>query len=226
MEKLFSEPLFYIFFVYGASFLIMANLVVNGTTRGTSITLVSTFYMLAAFGLTHGITELTDWARVVLKTLGGEDVEVLLYVSQIFLIISFIFLLQFAVNLMTYKSEKKGLVRALPLVFLAGFLAVMFVMGVTDIRKIGLMARYGFGFSGSLLSAVMLFKLGNTMKVVGSKKLTLGLNASAVAFGAYAVFGGLIIDPVLGLPIQLFRAACAVTIAVASSAILEVFKHE
>jgi hypothetical protein len=40
----------------------------------------------------------------------------------------------------------------------------------------------------------------------------------------YAVFGGLVVEPILGLPIQLFRAVCAFTIAVYSFAILEFLK--
>lgn len=226
MEKLFVEPLFYIFFVYGLSFLIMANLLIGGITKATSITLVSSFYMLVFFGLTHGITELTDWARFSLKTLGAGESEILLYVSQIFLIISFVFLLQFAVNLMTYRSERAGLVRAIPFVLLAIYIAVVIYLGVYNISRIGLIARYSFGFSGAALSAIMLYKLSNTMKAIGNQKLVRGLTVTAAGFACYAVFGGLITVPILGLPVQLFRAACALTIAIASSSILGVFKVE
>lgn len=228
MEKLFVEPLFYIFFIYGISFLVMANLIIGGITRATSLALVSSFYMLVFFGLAHGITELTDWARFALKTLGAGEMELLLYVSQIFLMISFVFLLQFAVNLMTYRSEKKGLVRATPVVLFALYIALVAYLGIFDINRVGLIARYSFGFGGAALSAVMLFKLGNSMKAIGNRKLVRGLTTTALGFACYSVFGGLTgqIPFILGLPVQLFRAACAVVIAFAAASILDVFKVE
>ncbi len=226
MDKLFTEPLFYIFFIYGISFMMMANIIIGGIAGATSITLVSSFYMLAFFGVAHGICELTDWARIIGKTLGRGENVFLLYASQIFLIISFVLLLQFAVNLLTYKSEKKGLVRAIPVVLFAVYLAVVFSLGISNISNMGLIARYSFGFAGAALSAIMLFRLGGAMKSLGNRKLVRGLNAAGAGFGVYAVFGGLIVTPVFGLPVQLFRAASAVVIAIASSAILDVFKVE
>jgi hypothetical protein len=180
--------------------------------------------MLCIFGLLHGITEMTDWVRFIIKTLGMQESQPLLYVSQICLVFSFVFLLQFAVNLMTYRDAKKRSLRVVPFVLVAVFIAVLFVLGTGDIRRVGLLARYSFGFAGSLLTAVMLFKLAIDAKILENRKLIVGLNVCATGFGSYAVFGGLIVDPLLGLPIQLFRAACAVVIATASSAILDVFK--
>src|SRR5574337_347729 len=166
---------------------------------------------------------MTDWARFTLKTLGAGEAEILLYVSQIFLVISFVFLLQFAVNLMTYRSEKAGFVRAIPFVLLAIYLGTVVYLEIYNISRIGLIARYSFGFAGAALSAIMLFKLSNTMKAIGNQKLVRGLTVTAMGFGCYAVFGGLITFPILGLPVQLFRAACALTIAVSSASILDVF---
>jgi hypothetical protein len=226
VDKLFSEPLFYIFFIYGFSFMVMAKIIVDGITNATSVSLVSSFYMLVFFGLAHGTTELTDWARFIGKTIGRGENSFLLYTSQIFLIMSFVFLLQFGIHLLTYKYERKGLLRALPSILLVVYLAVMFYLGITDISQIGLFARYSFGFIGSALSAVMFFRLGASMKALGNEKLTRGLTVTAAAFGCYAVCGGLIVTPVFGMPIQLFRAACAIVIAASASAILGVFRVE
>lgn len=226
MNNLIMEPLFYIYFIYGASFMAMSLFLIGGITKGSSLTLVSSFYMLIFFGVTHGITELTDWMRFTGSTLGYGDNDFLLYVSQIFLIISFVLLLQFGFNLLSYKSEKKNIIRLIPIGLLIAFLAVVFSMGISDIRQIGLFARYGFGFTGSALSAIVLYQQGSAMKLLGNKKLVGGFLVSAAGFSLYAVCGGLITTPLFGLPIQLFRALCAVTIAVASSAIIDVFKVE
>ena len=224
MEKLLAEPLFYIYFIYGLSFIIMAFFVINEITKATSITLVSSFYMLAIFGLAHGTAEMIDWLRFIAKIIGVPEFIFFTYASQILMILSFVFLLQFGINLLTYKSEKKGLARSIPFILFVIFIAVIFAMGMDDILQIGLIGRYIFGFTGAALSAITLFNLGNTMKTVGNQKLVKGLTIAAVGFACYAVFGGLIVIPLAGLPIQLFRAACAVIITFASYATLDVFK--
>ncbi len=224
MDNLFGEPLFYIYFIYGLSFMVMAYLIVNGISRATDITLVSTFYLLAFFGLTHGTTELVDWIRYMVKMSGSAPMPFLAYVSQTLLVISYVFLLQFAVNLATYKTERRGMIRSIPLLLLAVYIAALFVLRVSDVLRAGLIGRYAFGFLGAGLSALMLFRLGRTMKPLGNGKLVGGLTVSSVGFGCYAVFGGLIVQPIAGLPVQLFRAVCALTIAISSASILDVFK--
>ena len=226
MNTLMMEPLFYIYFMYGASFMAMSLLLVGGIMRGSSLTLVSSFYMLVFFGVTHGITEMTDWVRFTSDRLGYGNNDFLLYVSQIFMIISFVFLLQFAVNLLSYKSEKKNIIRTIPIILIIAYLAIVYSMGISDIRQIGLFARYVFGFTGSALSAILLYQQGTAMKPLGNKKLVAGFLVSAAGFGLYAVCGGLIISPLFGLPIQLYRALCALMIAVASWAVIDVFKVE
>jgi two-component system phosphate regulon sensor histidine kinase PhoR len=226
MTTVFGEPLFYIYFIYGISFLTMAGLIFRGMRSATSLALVSSFSMLAAFGLTHGIAELTDWVRFIGQKLGLPENTGLLYTSQIFLILSFVLLLQFGVNILTYKSERKGFVRAVPSLLVVVFLVVVYFFRISDIRQVGLISRYSFGFAGSALSAIMLFRLSNAMKPLGNKNMDRGLAAAAAGFTVYAICGGLIVTPLFGLPIQLFRAVCAFVIAVASASILEIFKVE
>ncbi len=224
MDMVLREPLFYIFFIYGASFLIMSYVVFRGIKKATAITLITTFYALVLFGITHGTTELIDWVRFIRKATGAGELEILKYLSQILLIISFVVLLQFGVNLLTYRNEKKGTFRLIPGILFVAYIVVLFLIKTDDISKAGLIARHTFGFSGSLLSGIALYNLANSMKAVGNPKLTKGLVVIAIGFAFYALFGGLVINPVVGLPVQLFRAACAFTIAISSFYILDVFK--
>lgn len=224
MAALFGDIRFYIYFIYGVSFLAMAVLVIAGITRATSYTLVSSFWLLAAFGLTHGITEIVDWTRFI-EQMRGDPVNVgLLYTSKIFLIFSFVLLLQFGINVLTYKNSQSKSPRAIPTILVVVYLAALYFFKISDIRQAGLIARYSFGFVGSALSAISLIPLINTMKPLGNKKLNRGLIILAVGLAAYAICGGLIVSPIFGVPIQLFRAICAFSIAVASVFILEIFK--
>jgi uncharacterized membrane protein len=225
MDQLVREPLFYIFFVYGVSFLFMSFMVFYGARTAAASPLVYSFYMLALFGLTHGITEIVDWLRFIVKTLGQPEIVALTWLSQIFLIVSFVFLLQFAVNALTHSMEKRKIIRAVPAVLLGLFVLFVLARGISDIRAIGLKARYGFGFTGAALSAVALFLLAHRMNPLGNSKLVNGLNLTGAAFACYALFGGLIIKPIAGIPIQLFRSACAVTAAFSSVQVLEIFKY-
>jgi hypothetical protein len=227
MIDLFKEPLFYIYFIYGLSFVVMTYVLLgkfHDLAFDATDALVSTFYMLVVFSATHGTAELIDWMRFIITKLGAREADIFLYMAQFFAIVSFVFLLQFGVNLMTYRSEKKRLLRAVPAVLFVIYLAAVFALGISTISTMGLIARYGFGFAGAALSAIMFFRLSSAAKTAGNDKLTKGLRLAAAGFACYAVFGGLITTPVFGLPVQLFRAACAFTIAIASTAILDVFR--
>jgi len=224
MKQVLTEPLFYIDLIYGISFLLMSFVVFEGTRKASSIVFVPTFYMLGAFGFVHGITELIDWVSFILKTSGVGEFKLLTILSQSCLITSFVLLLQFGINLLTYKSEKKGIYRSLPALLLVAYIAYIFISETSHIRTAGLISRLGFGFSGALLSGIAFFSLAKSMKAIGNPRLTNGLIVTGIGFVCYAVFGGLLVEPILGLPIQLFRAVCAFTIAFYSFAILEILK--
>ena len=215
MQLLVGEPLFYIYFIYGISFLTLAYLVAKGTAGSASVPLIAAFNMLALFGLTHGITELTDWVRFIRKTVGAPEMSALTWLSQVCLILSFVMLLQFAINLFTAQWTNKAvpLIRLLPATALAAFIAFVATKGMNDILAIGLVGRYAFGFASAILAAIAMVMTANTLKALGDQRLVTGLYIAAAAFVCYAVLGGLIVKPIAGAPIQLFRTACAVTIA-------------
>ncbi len=226
MQVLIGEPLFYIYIVYSLSFLIMSYLISYGILRATSVAFVTTFYMLAFFGLTHGIAEFIDWTRFILVTLGMGEVDILQYMSQSFMVVSFVFLLQFGVNLLTFRSEKKGIIRTIPFLLFVAYIVGLLVRGVGNVLEAGLLGRYTFGFASAALTAITLFNLSKTMKAIGNRKLVRGLFVAGIGFSCYAVFGGVIIKPIMGFPVQLFRAACAFLIAISFFSVLDVFKVE
>lgn len=224
MQDLFGQPLFYIYFIYGLSFITMAFLLARGIERATSVAIVSTFFMLAVFGLVHGLVELIDWLRFIMKTVGAQEIVAVTYLSQGGMVISFVFLLQFGINLLTYRMEKKTAIRSIPVLLFILYIAGIYYFGVSDVLKAGLIGRHAFGFTGAALTAVALFGLSRSVKDLNNPKLERGLVVGAVAFLLYGVFGGLLVQPLFGLPIQLFRAACAVVITVSFMFVLDVFK--
>jgi hypothetical protein len=231
MAKVAGDPLFYLFFIYGMSFIFMSYALFEVRNCATSIPFIPSFSILVLFGVTHGLTELTDWARFIFNTSGVGEPWFLKYISQSLLVISFVILLQFGFNLLTYRSRKKTVVRAVPAVLFLIYLAYIFRAGVpTDVFKAGLIARHGFGFTGSALGAFALLRLSLQMRKErtspGEVKLATGLALVALGFAFYAVFGGLIVEPVLGVPVQFFRSLCALAIAASSYYILVALREE
>jgi hypothetical protein len=225
MNVLFRQPLFYIDFLYGVSFLVMAYAIFRGIRKATSMVLLTTFQTLAAFGLTHGIRELTDWARFILETNGHAEVAWFKLLSEALLILSFVVLLQFAVNLLSYRSRRKMAYRLIPGLLVAAGIVALVANRTYDIHQVALSVRRSFGFAGALLSGVAFCKLAIAMRAIGNARVEVGLVLGALGFFAYSVFGGLIVTTVAGHPVQIFRALCAFTIAVASTLILGIFRQ-
>ena len=224
MDALFRQPLFYIYFIYGVSFLVMTYAIVQGVRKATSLVLVTTFQTLAAFSLTHGIREMIDWVRFILQTDHYGEIAWLKFLSDAFLIVSFVILLQFAVNLLSYRSESKVAYRLIPALLVAAGIVALVATRTYDTGQVGLFARRSFGFAGALLSGVALCKLAVAMRAIGNPRVEVGLLLGALGFFAYSVFGGLIVTTVAGQPVQLVRALCAFIIAVASTLFLGIFR--
>ncbi|MDA8173512.1 MAG: hypothetical protein M0018_02855 [Nitrospiraceae bacterium] len=235
MSQVLAAPLFYIFFVYGLSFIVLSVVLFREIGKASKIAMVSTFSILAAFGLLHGLAEWTDWVRFIFDGgnlpvfaaagPGAGEPWFLKYVSQILMVVSFTVLLQFAVNMLTYKSENKS-ARAIPAVLFVLYLIYIFASGTVaqSVFAAGNIGRHLFGFVGGTMAAIALLKLANELMPLGNSRLISGLAAGALGFAYYSVFGGLILHPVIGLPVQLFRMCCAVEIAFSSFYILDVFK--
>jgi hypothetical protein len=225
MDTLFHQPLFYILFIYGASFLVMAYAIIRGIRRATSMVLVTTFQTLAAFGLTHGIREMLVWLSFIFRTTGHAEITWVSLISSAFRIVSYVILLQFAINLLSYRSERKAIYRLIPgLLVVAGIIALV-VTGTYDANQIGLYARRTFGFTGALLSGVALGRLAVAMRTIRNTRVECGLLLGAVGFFAYAAFGGLIVSTPVSQPVQIFRALYALLIAVSSTLILGIFRQ-
>jgi hypothetical protein len=223
MQRLFTEPLFYIYLVYSISFFTVAYLVAKGAAGGRSVPLVAAFNMLALFGLIHGITELTDWVRFIRKSIGAPELDGLTWLSQVSLIVSFVVLLQFAINLLSAQSTGKVVpaVRLFPIAALIAFVAFVFVRQMSDVLAIGLLGRHAFGPASALLAAIAILRTAGILSLLGDRSLVRSLYLAAAAFVCYAVVGGVIVIPIGGVPIQMFRSVCAVAIAVSAFALLK-----
>ncbi|MDA8091960.1 MAG: hypothetical protein M0Z61_17280 [Nitrospiraceae bacterium] len=227
MAELIREPLFYIFFVYGLSFLSMAYFmfIATGIRKASRIELVSTFRLLAAFGFFHGMTELAEWIRFIFRSADIAEVKALIYMSQGFLLISFVALLQFSINLLTFNAKSRQILRYLPSAFLILYLAFLSITGgVESAMALGRIGVRMLGFTSSALSGIVLVRFSRGLRPSGNMKLANGFLLAGLGFVIFSAFAGQEHGIFLGLPVQFYRAMCAFVIAISSFYVVDVFR--
>ncbi|MEI6731379.1 MAG: hypothetical protein WCK90_01730 [archaeon] len=185
--------------------------------------LANSFFFLGLFGLVHGITEWIDLSRLYLKINGFSALAWLDASKIVFLTISFLLLMQFGINLLIIKKKEWNILKWIPLSL--GVLFFVYALSTGVFFSSEILARYGFGFTGSLLATLGLFNILRSTK--GSLRgLRASANAMFLAFVVYTVFGGLITFTIYGMPPQLIRMLCAVVVGLASFKFIEVLEHK
>jgi PAS domain S-box-containing protein len=167
----------------------------------------------------------------------------LLEISRmVFLPVSFLFLVRFGTKVIA-ESKKKFLpfLKALPVILIAIWAVIVaasnqqFVMG-------DIWSRYLLCVPGTFLTAYGLTLLLPQFEKTKSSVVTRHLKFAAVVFFLYGILAGLIVKKVgffpasflnydmvretLGVPVQIFRAACASILAYSMLRILSVFRWE
>jgi len=120
--SIFSDTaMLVVFFLYGLGFIVLAGVTFLKKRKIIDVDLTRSFYSLGLFGLIHGLTEWVDLSRLWVKMNSGIQIAILDYSKIILLTISFFFLMQFGINMLTIRREKYRLFRWFPLIFVIGF---------------------------------------------------------------------------------------------------------
>ncbi len=209
-----SSQLDYIFFVYGAAFLVLAACcqVLTRTLPYSPLP----WGWLALFGLLHGLNE---WLDMLAFSLG--DPFAFKVVRTINLVASFVALLEFA-RLGHKGLEGKTLGRWVLVVAMVLPLTALF----HDLTLANVLSRYLVGLPGALWAALVLLLYARSLKPTVP-----GLFAGAAAFALYGLASGLVVPrmafppatflnhetflAVVGVPVQLVRGALALMTAFA-----------
>lgn len=240
LKQFFQANLDIVFFVYGLAFVVM-GLAIFLQPRGDSrLGLARDLWLLALFGLTHGINELLDmWAL-----LRGSG-EVFTAVRWIMLVSSYAFLFEFGKRLFVGTQAAPRLrvllrwtLPALALVIAAAALAS------GDFLKMGSnLSRYLLGFPGGVLAGLGLIRYaGREAGLPPDHPSFKYFGRAGGAFLCYAFLGGLVVSPagyfpadtlntgaflsLTGVPVQVFRALCALAISYGLVRILSLFNWE
>lgn len=235
-----------VFFLYGLVFVVMGLSIFFQPRSGSELRIGNTLWLLACFGLVHGANEWLDmWS--VIKGRGA----LLDIVSWFCLAVSYCLLFEFGRRLLKDQlagmsggrgSSGKYLKWYIPP--LTGLLIFAVSLMSDDVWKTGsTMVRYFIGFPGSLLTGVCLL-LYYRDQIEKLKPLNVGMNflGLCISFIIYSILGGLITQPghffpanilntgtfllTVGVPVQILRAAAAISVAYHTVSILRKFNRE
>lgn len=240
IDQFFQTNLDIVVFVYGMAFLIMGIAISLQPKKLSELSLARDLWLLAMFGLTHGLNELLDmWAI----TRGSS--EVFNIIRWVILVSSYVFLFEFGRRLFEadFKNRSFWKLSRCAGPVLGAFILIAALLS-SDFWKTGSnLSRYLLGFPGGLLTGLGLIRYKTKEKQLYPNHLSIKyFNWAGGAFLCYAFLGGIVVNPgnyfpantlntqaflaLTGAPVQVFRALCATAAAYGIVRILSIFTWE
>lgn len=246
MREFFQNNLDIVFFIYGLAFVVMGLAIVIQPRQDSSFKIGKVLWFLGAFGLTHGFNEWLDMWAIIRKD-QAINMPLLDIFRWLILIVSFYFFLEFGRRLLkiSLKNTKRTAffldyridVALILVVLLLGF------SGKNFMPTSGIWARYLLAFPGGLLTALGLVVYYHNEIKQDLPGLRGNFYYSAISLFIYSILGGLVVAPAdffpasvintvsflnisFGIPVQVFRALCAVISSIFIGRILTMFKWE
>jgi len=234
-----------VYLIYGLAFLALGLVLVVWPKRESRFELAGLSRWLAGFGFVHGVLEWLDMWRVA-----HGDTLFLAAIRPFLLLASYLLLFEFGRRLMRASMSGRPASMALD-----GRIHLLMLTAVTAacmtsedaLLSLTIGSRYVYGFTGSLLTGAALmvyYRRCIRPNISGEESTSIGQasHLASLAFIAYGVLGGLVVPradagpaawlnkdvflAVVGVPVEIFRAACAVLIAYSISRILRIFHLE
>ena len=229
-----------VWFVYGLAFFTLGLVILVYPKKDSRFDLARHIWMVGVFGVVHGLNE---WLDLFIRFGGPLSRDLLAQVRMFVLPASFFFLVQFGVTMLARNARGHRFARMIPTFLALGWLAIL-LFGPPSIRPVGIntWSRYLLGAPGAFLTAWALFAQIPHFRGMGQHFITRNLTLAAVTFVVYGIFAGLfvreggffpanllnyeIFTSLTGLPIQVFRAVCAVIAAWSIIRVLDIFRWE
>jgi signal transduction histidine kinase/DNA-binding response OmpR family regulator len=251
MEHLINNHMLVVFFTYGLAFFLLGVAILLQRRLGSVFKLGNSLWLLAAFGLSHGLGEWMD----MFLTLGdtywtplGTDV---IKIASFYLgAASYVCLLQFSFRIIFQNRsryeflERTALIASLSFLVGATWYGVSTGFSVQWLLMSQILMRYLLGFPGAILTAIGFWQQRKSPEIqnLGSYHVDRSLIGMAAIFALYAFFAGLLVPgapffpasvlnyatfkDAVGIPVQIFRMACALLAAHFITGILNIFNLE
>lgn len=236
-----------VLFIYGLSFFVLGVLVLFVRTKESQIFFAKKIWILGLFALFHAFVE---WVFLYMYVYPASE-PFLGPIKLLLLLISYLFLFEFSRFILreSFKDKTSKLhfihkFYAGPVVYV-WTLSVLLTLVLLDPSLDGFIAaiRYTYGFFGSLFLGIGLYYYGESLKKSAYvERLKIYFKIPGIAFIFYGLFAGIAVAPIdyfpgntintvwfletFGIPVQLFRALCAVVITISSVKALQIFSDE
>lgn len=218
-----------VYLVYGTSFVAMFLALTFWRKRVSHIEFMNDFRYLAIFGLLHGLAEYSDIPRFLAwQPAWIYDIIKLFLVSS-----SFAALLAFGLNVVSAGVEERRWLRGIPYGALLMYFWLLIFIGLDIISGEGagikystadLAQRHSLGFLGAAVTSYAFFELSGKVNAIAGEKAGKRFIYAGFGFALYAIFGGINVNPLLGVPAVVYRSVIAVLITIAVLRIFRLFE--
>jgi PAS domain S-box-containing protein len=227
-----------VFFIYGLAFFILGFAVAFYPKKGSGFKLAEHLYLVAGFGLLHGVNE---WLDMFLLIEPFADAKVLVLARAFTLPVSFICLVQFGARAIPMSRRRFEWLRpAAPVLWVIWLGA--FLSGPRNLLMWDIWSRYLLCVPGALLTGWALWLQLPEVRKTKSRGVIASLKIASASFFCYAVIAGLVVKKAdffpasvlnyprftdhLGIPVQVFRSVCALAMACGIIRVLSIFYWE
>ena len=245
-QQLFYQHLDVVFFIYGFAFVVMGITVLVQPKKMSEFEIANILWILAAFGITHGLNEFLDMWAIIKGRNPALDM-----IRWFILVASFIALFEFGRRLFRLKIPASSCLRTkvtkplqwwllpctLVIIIMAGVSSSDFWTGAST------WTRYLLGFPGGILIGLGFLTYYNTEEpILRSLDVKKYFYTASAAFFIYGILGGIVVPPgtffpanilntdsfltTFHIPVQVLRAVCASIAAWALAGMLKIFNWE
>jgi PAS domain S-box-containing protein len=228
-----------IYFLNGLGLFTLGLSIVFHAGKRSAFKLADTLWLIGAFGVIHGLSEWTDMFLLIERS--PAAIGILKTILLVTLPVSFYCLMRFGILIIVRIQKRFFGLEKLPIILSAVWACITALSNVPLLLG-PIWARYLLGLpAGLLTSYALLLQIREPIPVhePAAKQL---LKVSAGAFFFYAIFAGLVVPDagfspasainysmftkVLGIPVQVFRTACALAVLYSMIRILGIFDRE
>jgi two-component system, NtrC family, sensor kinase len=230
------HPIYGIYFCYGAAFLVLSFSIGMKNMKGSNLRLADCLWLLAAFGLVHGIHEIVG----IYPLIEGEHLNLdeqynIAILSIVLLIVSYMFLLQFGLSL-SPEYKRKRMMWTIGSNTVLCVLCALFVWmhefgsKMEILRQVEFGVRNTFGLFGGLSVAYGLITYSYSSEMENLPySIARNIYYAGIVFAAYAFFTSSVFFAFarfLNIPPELFRGGTAALIAYYIIKALNIFDLE
>lgn len=239
-----------VFFLYGLAFYSMGLALLVESGRASEFRFARSMRLLAGFGLLHGAHEWLDLLEHGLHLYGDASLPIWLdWFMVALLATSFIALLAFSEHLYLMGTGRSWfrwrITIAICIWYAASCVIVNVVYRLTEpdwITACEVLARYILGIPSGAFACWVIWRQRESFEAQGMERFSWYLTVGAVALAVYGIVGqyfspssvvfpSMFINDTLflqltGFPVQVFRAAMAIIVAVSMIRVLRAFELE